>query len=66
MPRSRPIKSLEGVTIGIAEFENMISELVIAGGIQPSVEEMKSALNGILFRNLSEQLAMRVSDTQYS
>ena len=65
MLRSRPIKTIEGVTIGIAEFENTISEFVSAGGSQPSAEEMKSDLNAILQQNLSEQLAVRVSDGNY-
>ena len=64
--RSRPIKSLEAVTIGIAEFENTVLDYVSAGGVQPGQDEMKSDLNAILPPNLSEQLAIRISDSQYS
>ena len=62
---SRPIKSLEAVTIGIAEFENTLLDCVDAGGIQPGQDEMKSDLNAILPPNLSEQLATRIADSQY-
>ena len=46
--RSRPIKSLEDVTIGIAGFENTVLDYVSAGGVQPGQDEMKSDLNAIL------------------
>ena len=64
--RSKAIKTLEGVTIGIAEFENAISDFVSAGGVRPSDAEMKSDLNAILPASLSEQLAMRVADIHYA
>ena len=64
--RSKVIKTLEGVTIGIAEFENTISDFVSAGGVRPSDAEMKSDLNAILPASLSEQLAMRVADVHYT
>jgi len=64
--RSKAIKTLEGVTIGIAEFENTISDFVSAGGVRPSDAEMKSDLNAILPASLSEQLAMRVADVNYT
>ena len=64
--RSRPIKSLEHVNIGIAEFENMVLDYVNARGIQFGQDERKSDLNAILPPNLSEQLAIRISDSLYS
>ena len=63
--RSRPIKSLEAVTIGTAELENTILDYVNAGGVQPGQDELKSDLNAILQPNLSEHLAIRISDFQY-
>ena len=54
------------MTIGIAKFENTIREFVNAGGSQPGAEEMKSDLNASLPHNLSEQLAVRVSDGNYT
>ena len=62
--RAKTIKTLEGVTIGIAEFENTIAEFVSAGGVQPSDAELKSDLNAILPRDLSESLAMKLTDGQ--
>ena len=64
--RSRPIKSLEAVTIGTAEFENTVLDYVNAGGVQPGQDEIKSDLNAVLPPNLSEQLAVGISDSQYS
>ena len=56
--RSRPIKSLEGMTIGIAEFEKTILDYVHAGGVQPGQEEMKSDFNAILPPNLHCPVAL--------
>ena len=64
--RSRPIKSLEAVTVGIAEFENTVHDCVNAGGLQLGRDEMKCDLNVILPPDLSEQLGIRISDSQYS
>ena len=61
--RSRPIKSLEAVTIGMAEFENTVLDYVNAGGVQPGQDEMKSDLHAILPQNLMEQLAIIISDS---
>ena len=66
MLRSRPIKSLEGVTIGIAECEKTISEFVSVSSSQPSAEEVKPDLFVIPLRNLSEQLAVRVCNGNYT
>ena len=64
--QSKMIKNLEGITMGMAEFENTISEYVVAGGAPPSPKEMKSDLNAILPASLCEQLSVRVSDVQYT
>ena len=61
--RGFPIKNLEGVTVGIASFENKIKEFIDAGGRPPSDEEMKSDLNFLLPHELSDYLTVRVTDT---
>ncbi len=58
----RPIKSLEQVTVGIAEFENKIREYVEVGGRQPSSDEMKTDLLAILPEPLRTDLLWRASD----
>ena len=50
---------------GVAEFENTALDYVNAGGVQPGQDELKSDLNAILQPNLSEHLAIRISDSQY-
>ena len=66
MIRSFPIKNLEGVTVGIASFENKIKEYIEAGGRPPPHDEMKSDLNAILPAELSDYLTVRVTDVQQS
>ena len=66
MIRTHPIKKLEHVTVGIAEFENKINEYVKAGGRPVPQEEMKSDLNAILPQEVSEHLMLRVTDKEHS
>ena len=56
MIHTKTIRNLEGVTIGMAEFENKIKEFVEAGGDKPSKEHMKSDLPAILPQELRELL----------
>ena len=62
--RAYPIRNLEGVTVGVAAFENKIKEYVEAGGRKPPEDEMKSDLNAILPVELGDHLTVRVSDPQ--
>ena len=64
--RAYPIRNLEGVTVGVAAFENKIKEYVEAGGRKPPEDEMKSDLNAILPAELGDHLTVRVSDPQQS
>ena len=48
MTRAFPIKSLKGVTVGIAEYENKISDFVESSGRQPPEDDRKSDSNAIL------------------
>ncbi len=58
----RPIKSLENVALGIAEFENKIAEYVEAGGRPLEPDEMKADLLAILPESLRENLLWRATD----
>ena len=58
----RPIKNLEGVALGIAEFENKITEYIEAGGRELEDEEMKADLLAILPEGLRENLLWRATD----
>ena len=62
--RAYPIRNLEGVTVGVAAFENTIKEYVEAGGRKPPDGEMKSDLDAILPAELGGDLTVRVSDPQ--
>ena len=64
--RAYPIKSLEGVTVGVAEYENRVRDYVEAGGRQPPEDEMKSDLNAILPNELGDHLSVRVTDHNLS
>ena len=46
--RAYPIRKLEGVTVGVAAFENKIKEYVEAEGRKTRDDEMKSDLGAIL------------------
>ena len=58
----KPIKSLEAVAIGIAEFENKINEYIEAGGRVMEDDEMKADLLAILPEGLRENLLWRATD----
>ena len=58
----KPIKNLEGVAIGLAEFENKIHEYVEAGGKPYDDGELKSDVLAILPQELRENLLWRASD----
>ena len=57
-----PIKALEGVTVGVAQFENKVRNFVEVGGRQVTEEDTKSDLNAILPRELSDHLSVRVTE----
>ncbi len=58
----RPIHDLERVEEGIAAFENMISEYLLAGGTPPGETEKKSDLKAILPAALRNALLWNSSD----
>ena len=58
----KPIKNLESVAIGIAEFELRLKEYAELGGAMPSDEEKKSDLLNILPGALRESLLWRATD----
>ena len=60
---TRPIKSLEGVTIGITEYDNKMKEYVEAGGRPTEDEEKKADLLAILPQDLRANLLWRATDT---
>ena len=62
MIRAYPIKTLEAVTVGVAEYENKINDFVEAGGRRPPEDELKSDLNAILPNELGNHLTVRVTD----
>ena len=53
---TRPIKTLEAVEEGVAQFENLMQEYVKAGGPESSDAELKSDLLRILPREIRELL----------
>ena len=57
-----PIKSSEGVTVRLAQYENEFRDFVEAGGRQISEEEMKSDLAALLPAELGDYMAVRVTD----
>ena len=59
---TKPMKNLEAVPIGIAEFELQIKEYVDCGGPAPSDEEKKSDLLRILPETLQDNLLWRATD----
>ena len=58
----KPMKNLESVAIGIAEFELRLKEYAELGGAMPSDEEKKSDLLNILPGTLRESLLWRATD----
>ncbi len=58
----RPIKNLESITVGIAEFENKIAEYVDMGGREPHNDDKKADLLAILPEQLRENLLWRATD----
>ena len=66
MIRAYPIKTLEAVTVGVAEYENKINDFVEAGGRRPPEDELKSDLNAILPNELGNHFAVRVTDHNMS
>ena len=66
MIRAYPIKTLEAVTVGVAEYENKINDFVEAGGRRPPEDELKSVLNAILPNELGNHLTVRVTDHNLS
>ena len=66
MIRAYPIKTLEAVTVGVAEYENKINDFVEAGGRRPPEDELKSDLNAILPNELGNHLTVRVTDHNMS
>ena len=60
----RPIKSLEAVNEGIAEFENLIAEYEQAGGTPFQDLELKADLLAIIPGELRENLLWQASDNE--
>ena len=60
--RLRPIKTLEGISVGVAQFDNKVQEFVDAGGRRPDSEELKFDLNALLPSSLMQMLALRAND----
>ena len=58
----KPIRNLEGITVGIAEFENKIDEYVEAGGRRPEPAEMKADLLAILPESIRHDLLWKASE----
>ncbi len=58
----KPIKNVEGVAVGIAEFENKIREYEAAGGKQVDEDEKKNDLLKILPAEISSALLWRASE----
>ena len=58
----KPIKNMESVAIGIAEFEFRLKEYAEIGGTMPDDEEKKSDLLNILPGALRESLLWRATD----
>ncbi len=58
----KPIKNLESVPIGIAEFDLKMKEYHDAGGTLPSESEMKNDLLRILPESLQGELLWRATD----
>ena len=56
MLHARPIKSLEAVEMGVAEFENTMAEDHRAGGTRATDQEMKDDLLHILLSEFREAL----------
>jgi hypothetical protein len=57
-----PMKNLEAVALGIAQFENKLSEYEDAGGKRPDDHERKADLLAILPQELRENLLGRAAD----
>ena len=62
MLHTRPIKALENVEHGVAEFENLFAEYARAGGSAPTDQEQKDDLLHILPAELREALLWNTSD----
>ena len=62
MIRACPIKSLGGVTVSVADYENQVRDYVEAGGRQPPEDELKLDLNANLANELGDHLSVRVID----
>ncbi len=58
----KPIKSLETVPIGIAEYDLKMKEYAEAGGTVPSEGEMKNDLLNLLPESLRDNLLWRATD----
>ena len=62
----KPIKNLEGIDEGVAEFENTLFKYAQAGGRPYSDEEMKADLLGILPSEIREDLLWHATDPNAS
>ena len=58
----KPMKSLQDVEQGVAEFENVIAEYTLAGGTPPTEKEMKDDLLAILPEKLQTDLLWHATD----
>ena len=57
----RPIKSIEHITVGVAEFENKFNEYEEAGGQRPHDDELKADLLAILPDGIRNELLWKSS-----
>ena len=62
MLHTKPIRSLEAVEMGVAEFENTLAEYDRAGGIRATDQEMKDDLLHILPAELRDALVWNSRD----
>ena len=58
----KPLKSMQDIEHGVAEFENTIQEFVQAGGLAPSDKEMKDDLLNVLPEKLQSDLLWNSKD----
>ncbi len=62
----KPLKSLQEIEHGVAEFENTIQEYVLAGGIEPSDKEMKDDMLNVLPEKIQSDLLWHSKDKDIS
>ncbi len=61
---TKQIRNLEGVAIGLAEFENKLQEFTDLGGLAPEDADKKSDLLAILPQEMKELMIWRATDPE--